>query len=79
MVESGSYRNSTDHSVVILKKLPICRSIFPLMFETVDGRSLINGCIPKETTTVEVKIGNHFEELQFDIIMIASDYWNPLA
>ena len=38
------------------------------MLETVDGHTLINGPITKETPPVEVKIGNHVEELQFDII-----------
>lgn len=68
MVDSGSYRNSIDHSVVLREKLPIRNNIFPLMLETVDGRPLINGPITKETPPVEVKIGNHVEELQFDII-----------
>lgn len=67
MVDSGSYRNSIDHSVVFQEKLPI-HNIFPLMLETVDGRLLINRPITKETPPVEVKIGNHVEELQFDII-----------
>lgn len=67
-VDSGSYRNSIDHSVVLQEKLPIRSNIFSLMLETVDGHTLINGPITKETPPVEVKIGNHVEELQFDII-----------
>ncbi|OBS76503.1 hypothetical protein A6R68_17044, partial [Neotoma lepida] len=68
MVDSGSYRNSIDRSVVLREKIPIRNNIFPLMLETVDGRPLINGPVTKETPPVEVKIGNHVEELQFDII-----------
>lgn len=68
MVDPGSYRNSIDHSVVLQENLPICNNIFPLMLETIDGHPLINGPITKETPSVEVKIGNNVEELQFDII-----------
>lgn len=67
-MDSGSYRNSIDHSVVLQKKLPIRDNIFPLMLEMVNGRPLINGHITKETPPVKVKIGNHIEELQFDVI-----------
>lgn len=53
----GSSRETAHHS-----------NIFPLMMETVNGHTLINGPITKETPPVEFKIGNHVEELQFDII-----------
>lgn len=45
------------------------------MLEMVDGRPLINGPITKETPTVEVKIVDHTEKLQFVIIHVP---WNLL-
>lgn len=75
MVDSGCYRNSIDHFVVLREKLPICNNIFLLMLEMVNERPLINGPITKETPTMEVKIVNHVEELQFAIIHVP---WYPL-
>lgn len=56
MVDSCSYRNSIDHSVVLREKLPMHNNIFSLTLETIDGCPLINGAITKAHHLLKLKL-----------------------
>ena len=68
LIDSGASSCFIDRQLVYINKIPTRKKDFPIAVEVIDGRKLESGSISDENLPIRFKIGEHEEELTFNVI-----------